>query len=312
MKTENKIPTLEPGLSDELHFGKVKWQTSFPGQSHLFHINKLEDFRDKMNFPLPPHRKVVHDLIFIIAGKSTRYKGLNEYSFGAKQFFFLPRLQITKHKSMSEDVKGYFIHFSPDLFAEYNHDLSSFSFLKFLGHPVVTIPDDILPFLLSLFQRMEQLYINMRKDDLDLVTQYLFTLLKEVDRHVIEVAPKTTPSTAARLTEKYKNALTRHIYEIQTVKEYAEQLYVTPNHLNKCVKSTINKTAQVLLNEMLVLEAKSLLKYSGLSISEVAERLGNRTPTNFCRFFKNQTGMTPKQHSKTLSLIHISEPTRPY
>jgi AraC-like DNA-binding protein len=73
-------------------------------------------------------------------------------------------------------------------------------------------------------------------------------------------------------------------------------LNVTPNHLNKCVKTTTDKTAQDLLNEMLILEAKSLLKYSNLQIAEIAVKLCNQTPSNFARFFKSQTGISPKEY----------------
>jgi AraC family transcriptional regulator, transcriptional activator of pobA len=44
------------------------------------------------------------------------------------------------------------------------------------------------------------------------------------------------------------------------------------------------------------LEAKTLLKFSKLQIAEIAVRLCDQTPSNFARFFKNQTGLTPKQY----------------
>jgi AraC-like DNA-binding protein len=47
---------------------------------------------------------------------------------------------------------------------------------------------------------------------------------------------------------------------------------------------------------MLILEAKSLLKYSNLQIAEIAVKLCNQTPSNFARFFKSQTGVSPKQY----------------
>ena len=49
---------------------------------------------------------------------------------------------------------------------------------------------------------------------------------------------------------------------------------------------------------MLVLEAKSLIKYSNLNIAEIAVKLSDQTPSNFARFFKKQTGVTPKEYSK--------------
>lgn len=296
MAGPEKIPTLEPDLMDKFHFGNVQWQHRTPAQHHLFHINRLEDYIDKLSFPLAPHRKTIFDLLFLTQGTSLRSKGLNQYEIHENQFFFLPAFQITSHENMSKDTEGFFLHFSPELFSDYPHILKPFSFLKFLSNPIVNIPKDDLGPILNIFNRLETIHKDLNKKDLPLIRWYLLALFTEVNRFV-EIQDSSSKETAAsRLTTKYKDALAQYIYQKQSVKDYAELLHVTPNHLNKCVKSIANKTAQSLLNEMLILEAKSLLRYSGLSISEIAERLCGQTPSNFTRFFKSQTGMSPKAY----------------
>jgi len=198
---------------------------------------------------------------------------------------------------LSKDVKGYFIHFSSELFEENDSLLKPFKFLKFIGNPIVKIPQDKLPPIIYLFERINALYYQ-KGTELKILVAYLLLLLEEINTFGITstAADLQIVSTAAKLTERYKNELTQHIQEKQTVNEYAQLLHVSPNYLNRCVKSTTDKTAQNLLNEMIVLEAKSMLKYSGLSISEIAEKLCERSPSNFARFFKQQTGMSPKQY----------------
>ncbi|MEZ4847913.1 MAG: helix-turn-helix transcriptional regulator [Bacteroidia bacterium] len=290
------IPIIKPVAMDEFHFGRISDQLDFSKFHHLFHINKIEDFREKLTFPLPPHRKTLYDLIFLTKGSSIRSKGLNSYTIHQNQFFFLPALQITSHEQMSEDAEGFFLHFSEELFVDVFHYLKPFSFLNFLAHPVVSIPNDKLGPILSILHRLEELYRRIEKKDLSLVVWYLLALFNEVNNFADEGGKGAVKNSATHLTVQYKNALTQHIYQKQTVQEYAEMLFVSPNHLNKCVKATTQKTAQKILNEMLILEAKSLLKYSGYSVSEIAETLFGRTPSNFARFFKNQTGLTPRQY----------------
>ena len=119
-------------------------------------------------------------------------------------------------------------------------------------------------------------------------------LMTEVKKFVT-VEHNEKNNHAAYIVKQYKNALTQHIYEKQTVKDYADMLSITPNHLNKCVKNILQKTAQQLLKEMVIVEAKFLLRYSDLSISEISYNLCNQSPSNFIRFFKDQTGLTPKE-----------------
>ena len=86
------------------------------------------------------------------------------------------------------------------------------------------------------------------------------------------------------------------IYEKKSVQEFADYLSVSPNHLNKSVKITTGKSAHELLEEMRILEAKVLLSQTELSIGEIAFRLGKVDPSDFSRFFRAKTHLTPKQY----------------
>ena len=87
----------------------------------------------------------------------------------------------------------------------------------------------------------------------------------------------------------------KHIHENQKISFYADILAVSPEHLNRSIKSAFGKTAHNYLDEMLLLEAKVLLKQSTFNISEIAYQIGKETPGDFIRFFKSKTGTTPKQ-----------------
>jgi len=297
MDNEKVIPVLSNRDLEEFHFGSVEWNLPLSQTRHLFHINRLEDFRNKMTFPLPPHRKLVFDLIFITEGESIRSKGLSEYSFKANQFFFLPAFQITEHKMMSDKVKGFFMHFSLELFQEFSlhRTLDEFSFLDFLSNPIVTVDEPAKRRIVELFHHLEDFYPEFTSKDHQAIVFKILSILTEVNRFVEKEKTKTK-NASGFLVQQFKDALSEQIYKYQKVSEYANLLNVTPNHLNKCVKTITHKTAQELLNEMIVLEAKSLLKYSNLQIAEVAVQLCNQNPSNFSRFFRSQTGLSPKAY----------------
>jgi AraC family transcriptional regulator, transcriptional activator of pobA len=295
LNKENKIPIVESEGMDELHFGSIGWKLPTPNSTAFFHINKIEEYAPKLLFPLPPHRKTVFDLIFLTNGKSIRTKGLNQFEFGKNEFFFLPAYQITTHEYMSEDAKGYFLHFDAVIFKNLGHEkhLNRFSFLQYQSNPIVSVPQELNSTVLNIFRRLEEIYLSKKIEDYSVVVYYLLTMFNEI----AEFESKESvflKNAASIIASKYKEALTEHIYQKQQVSAYAELLNVTPNHLNKSVKKVTGKSAQAILNEMLILEAKSLLKYSDLQIAEVAVRLCNQNPSNFSRFFKSQTGMSPK------------------
>ena len=294
------IPIWELNEMSDHHFGKAYQQLFSSASHHLFHINKIEDYIDKIHFPLPPHRKQVYDFLFITKGMTLRSKALNPYEVRENTFFFLPAYQITNHDYMREDTEGYFCHFNLDVFTNHlpqHNILRDFPFLQFIGNPIVEIDGATTALLMPIFRRLESEYKKESAANLDIVTVYLLALFTELKRfYTPSVSVKK--NTALMIAQNFKDALSRHIYEKQKVAEYADMLAVSPNHLNKCVKITTGQSAQDLLNEMILLEAKVLLKQTDMQISEIAYKLSQQNHSDFSRFFKSKTGLTPKEYKQ--------------
>ncbi len=276
----------------------ASWRPEVLPLHDIFHINRLETYIGHMHFPLPPHRKTVHDLLFLTSGTTSRSKGLDDYSIADNTFFFLPAYQITTHECMSPDATGYYCHFDLEtLFKGFvqRNVISTLPFLQFTGNPVVMVPAGVRPDMLHILQRLEAEYQGTAADKLEVIRAYLLALFAELARYASPVESRGQ-NAAGRLVELYKNALAEHIYQKQSVAAYAEYLGISPNHLNKCVKAVTGKSAQDILEEMLVLEAKTLLKQTDLNISEIGYKLGKCDHSGFSRFFKAQTGLSPKSY----------------
>jgi AraC-like DNA-binding protein len=146
--------------------------------------------------------------------------------------------------------------------------------------------------VIELFELILQEYKRNQPERFELLPLYLTTLLTE-----FKLQEKVSQSLFKMLTySTHKDALSSLIYEKKSVQEFADYLSVSPNHLHKSVKITTGKSAHELLEEMRILEAKVLLSQTDLSIGEIAFRLGKVDPSDFSRFFKAKTLLTPKQY----------------
>ena len=67
------------------------------------------------------------------------------------------------------------------------------------------------------------------------------------------------------------------------------------NYLSTVVKNYTGKTAGDWIDEYVILEAKSLLRFSGLNIQQIAYQLNFPTQSAFGKYFKNKTGLSPKR-----------------
>lgn len=264
-----------------------------------FHLNRIEQIRPHVPGRQFPYRKSVTEFLFVTRGSTIRAKGIDRHEVGANSFFFVPAHQIRITEHSSDDIQGFFCHFDTDIFKKcYGQTdvLNEFPFLQYIGNPLVNVPNETMPHIRHLLERLEAEYRHDQPHGFRLFAAYLLTLFLELNRSAsLAAKPK---DAAVLLTQAYKNALMQHIYTIHTVAEYAVHLSVSQTYLNRCLHTTTGQTAHDMLNEMLLLEAKTLLKQTTLSISEVAYKIGKQDHSDFSRFFKHHTGLTPKEFRK--------------
>ena len=77
-------------------------------------------------------------------------------------------------------------------------------------------------------------------------------------------------------------------------------LNVTPNHLNKSIKSVTGKSPTKWIDETILLEAKYLLYQTNLTINEIAMQVGHYDQSYFSRIFKKHEGLTPIEYRKLI------------
>lgn len=80
---------------------------------------------------------------------------------------------------------------------------------------------------------------------------------------------------------------------------FANRLNITPNYLSARVKEYSGRTAMEWIEESVILEAKTMLKHTDLSIQEIAYKLNFPTQSFFGKYFKRITGISPKQYKKS-------------
>jgi AraC-like DNA-binding protein len=93
--------------------------------------------------------------------------------------------------------------------------------------------------------------------------------------------------------EAFRKLVYTHFRTKHLVTDYAALLHVTPNHLNKNIKAFTGKSPTRWIDEMILSEAKVLLRQTSLSISAVALKVGFTDQSYFARLFRKYEGVTP-------------------
>jgi AraC family transcriptional regulator, transcriptional activator of pobA len=168
--------------------------------------------------------------------------------------------------------------------------------------------------LTNLYQQILREYGSDHTDRFDLIASITYTLLIYVRRMYNKYVEMDKALTAQiqrhdqLQVKKFRALIRKNIledridYNRRTVKYFASQLSVHPNHLNAVVKRETQKTAIGIIHEQILYEAKSLLGQTDLSIKEIAFKLGFTEPSHFNHFFKKQTLVTPVSFRKEKQL----------
>jgi AraC family transcriptional activator of pobA len=98
------------------------------------------------------------------------------------------------------------------------------------------------------------------------------------------------------LYTRWLTLLETHYREHWTVANFAKALGLSPERLNRIVRTQTGHTAQHLIHDRLMREALRQLAHNPVPISKLAFELGFEDLAYFCRFFKRHSGLSPRAY----------------
>jgi AraC family transcriptional activator of pobA len=242
--------------------------------------------------------------ICLTTGKSIiHYADRSFEQEGTVLFFGNPHIPYS-WETVSTSYVGYTVLFSEEFFkaSDRSESLQHSPLFKIGGTPVLKITEEQRLFLNTLFQKMidEQKTDYAYKDDL--IRNYINLIIHEA----LKLQPAENyhqhTNAASRITNVFFELLERQFpiestekpLQLKSAQDYAKELSVHTNYLNRAVKEVTGKPTTTHITERIVSEAKALLQHTNWNISDIAYALGFEYPTYFNNFFKRLTGTNPK------------------
>jgi AraC-like DNA-binding protein len=174
------------------------------------------------------------------------------------------------------------------------------------SNPVLFPPPEVAGRLSSLFEQCLVEIQSSYAHKYDLLRNYLQLILHEALKLTPEPPAYPPGTAAARLSTLFLELLEQQFpllsphrpLPLKTAQEFARQLAVHPNHLNKALKETTGQTTTALIAGKLAEEARALLRNSNWSVAEIGYCLGFGHASNFNSFFKKNTGHPPHKYRR--------------
>lgn len=237
---------------------------------------------------------------FGVKGAVDLYCGLEQFHFTPGHMAFTFPGQIFSLQNKSSDFFAYYIFFTDDFIVDavsLKNIREDFPFFNYSGIQSFEIGTKEAAEIQSLILKLND-EIKSAPADLKQMIQLLLQLIllqanRSYQKHENESSSKKNPHQS--IVNQYKKLVSKYFNTKRKVSDYAELMHISPNYLNRVIKRETGKTAGVLIDDMVLLEAKTLLIHTNLSIAEIAYQLDFTDPPHFNKFFKKTVGFTPLQ-----------------
>ena len=92
----------------------------------------------------------------------------------------------------------------------------------------------------------------------------------------------------------FYNLILQYYKDSREVGFYAKKLCLTPKYLSVIIKEFTGNSALGWINDYVILEAKSLLKSTNMTIQQISDELNFPSQSFFGKYFKRLVGVSPK------------------
>ncbi|MDF2852807.1 MAG: helix-turn-helix protein [Sphingobacterium multivorum] len=265
-----------------------------------FNVFKIDEYIGKHAKPVVYSRKDYFKITLIIGRNRIHYA--DKVIEIKKQALFFTNPQIPYKFEWIDDYKaGFFCVFTASFFHHFG-SLNDYEVFKTNVLPVFELTDEQLEDIKQIYIKMQAGLESDYAHKYDLLRNLVFDLLHYTHRmKTASKVEKQQANASQRITHMFLELLERQ-FPIEDVRhricfrspgEFAGQLSVHINHLNRAVKETTEKTTSAIIAERLLQEAKILLRHTEWNVSEIAYSLGFKEATHFNNFFKKAMQMTP-------------------
>ncbi len=287
-----------------MHTIKTYEQVDRASHQVSFNIERMEEVHQRRKGVTDePHRHNFYTVLLINKARGTHYIDFNAYELGVNQVFFISPGQVHQVEE-KEQSNGYALLFSTEFLIENNIPVSFIEDLNLFNDygntPPLELSNGEVSKLNTYCDEMFALKQSATKYA-DLASgSYLKLFLIQCNNACRLTVENTQQKEAGNtILRNFKKLVNENFDKWHQTSEYAEALHVSPDHLNRVIKSLVGKTAKEFIQSRITTAAKRMLYFSPLSTKEIGYELGFSEPAHFSTFFKNCTGESPSNYRKT-------------
>ncbi len=249
------------------------------------------------------HRHTFYHLLLFIEGGGSHTIDFERFKVKPYQIYFMIPGQV--HSWNFEGLTdGYVINFSSAFFqtfllnGAYTENFPFFS--GDVKDAVIDLPETLHAKMSLLFEEIVTEADNRAEQGSDMLKVLMLQVFILIGRLNKDAGTHAHSSYNQTLLKNFKKLIDANYALLKLPKDYADLLYITPNHLNAICKDLLGMQAGEIIRNRTLLEAKRLLTNPQLNIAGIALELNFSDNSYFTKFFKKTEGITPEEFRKKI------------
>ena len=299
--------------TDVLPDAQSSRRQSKPEKTTHFEIHRLETIRD--DHPLLDglqERLQYFEIVWMQEGNGCISIDALQHPVRNNMIYCLTPGQV-RHCCFQQNPRGYYISFSQDFLYRWATYTMGTTWLDTqiygVGLSVISPDEDMQLEIEDLMTKMSKEYTNHYLLRSEVLAGLLNILVIYFSRRQQIRVNELAQSKEIELVQRFISLVKVHFRTMKFVADYASELCVTANHLNRIVKKITGLPASSHIQQHIIMEAKRQALHSNVSMKEIAYLLGFDDHSHFSKYFKNNSGMNFTSFKKGLTTEMIADPS---
>lgn len=254
-------------------------------------VYRIENYLKSIVIPVSPYRTSFNFLIFVTKGFVKQQLETSIFEIKANEALNIKQGNFTATLELSDDVEGFFVVYENEIISDIALNKNNLSF--FYTSPFLILNELTFNWIVRAFELLEEELFTSER-----VMEICVGLFQSILLKIIRTENKGNEvlSRTRYISFHFRELVHKEHINHKTISYYSNELKISDNYLNKCVKDATGKPPKQWINEISILHSQILLQDNSRDVAGIAFELNYQSPSYFSRLFKKVTGYSPSEY----------------
>lgn len=246
------------------------------------------------------------DAVTIIICTKGRYRGrinAQPYVTAAPCMTIILADQIIEYEFFSDDFEGKVIIMSKRFLESLNIKDGFSTFISVRTNPCFPLSSTLMESILGYYSMMRNTIKAVDNPHrLEIALNLTRALFYGVGYYLHQSVESETKNRNELLVDHFIKSVQLHFEKQRGVEFYAHKLSLTPKYMSTVIKVSSGRSASEWIDDRVILEVKTLLKTTHMSIQQISDQLNFPTQSSLGKYFKRLVGVSPKAYRSSIAI----------